>query len=91
MRDSHATTRELTSQIQELQERMNHMSDSGEFQDVESICSVKLSHVPSQPLARASVLLCFSGTADFGQHRFWPELVFLVVRPTLANTDFGQC
>ena len=33
----------------ELQERMNYVNDSGEFQDVESICSGKLSHVPSQP------------------------------------------
>ena len=39
---------ELTSQIQELQERMNYMSDSNEFQDVASICSGKLSNVPSQ-------------------------------------------
>ena len=49
LRDSHATIQELTSQIQELQEQINHMNDSREFQDVESICSGKLSHVPSQP------------------------------------------
>ena len=36
VRESHATIQELTSQIQELRERMNDMSDSGEFQDVES-------------------------------------------------------
>ena len=47
--ESHATAKELTSQIQELQERMNLMSDFVEFQDVNSICSGKLSHVPSQP------------------------------------------
>ena len=47
--ESHATTQELTSQVQELQERMNYMNDSTEFQDIESICSGKLSHVPSQP------------------------------------------
>ena len=28
---------------------MSHMNDSREFQDVESVCSGKLSHVPSQP------------------------------------------
>ena len=28
---------------------MNHMNDSSEFQDVESICTGKFSHVPSQP------------------------------------------
>ena len=48
LRESHATIQELTSQIQELQERMNYMSDSREFQDVESICSGNLCHVPSQ-------------------------------------------
>ena len=37
---------ELTSQIQDLQERVNSMNDSTEFQDFESICSGKLSHVP---------------------------------------------
>ena len=46
---SHATIQELTSQILELPERMNHMNDAREFQDVESICSGTLSHVPSQP------------------------------------------
>ena len=49
VRESHAAMRELTSQIQELQERMNCKSDSRQFQDVESICSGILSHVPSQP------------------------------------------
>ena len=47
--ESHAAIHELTSQIQELQERMNHMKDSRELQDVESTCSGKLSHVPSHP------------------------------------------
>ena len=48
LRESHATIQELTSQVQELQERVNDMNDSREFQDFESICSGKLSHVPSQ-------------------------------------------
>ena len=34
LRESHATIQELTSQIHELQERMNYMSNPGEFQDV---------------------------------------------------------
>ena len=49
LRESHDTIQELTSQIQDLQERTNCMSDSTEFQDVVSICSGRLSHVPSQP------------------------------------------
>ena len=48
LRESHASIQELTSQIQEFKERMNYMSDSREFQDVESICSGNLCHVPSQ-------------------------------------------
>ena len=58
LRESHATMQELTSQTQGLQERMDDMKDSTEFQDMESICSGKLSHVPSQ-LAVVQVLdLC---------------------------------
>ena len=48
LRESHATIQELTSQTQELQERVNFMNDSREFQEIESICSGKFSHVPSQ-------------------------------------------
>ena len=47
-RESHDTTQRLTSQIQELQERVTCMSDSGEFQEIESNYSGKISHVPSQ-------------------------------------------
>ena len=39
---SHATIQELTSQIQDLQARVNCMNGSREFQDVESICSGKI-------------------------------------------------
>ena len=48
LRECHATILELASQIRELQERTNCMNDSREFQDIESICRGKLSHVPSQ-------------------------------------------
>ena len=34
--------------MQELQERVNLMNDSGKLQDVESACSGRLSHLPSQ-------------------------------------------
>ena len=36
LRESHDTIQKLTSQIQELQERVNCMNDSGEFRDTES-------------------------------------------------------
>ena len=48
LRKSRATLQELPSQIQEMQDRMNYMNNSREFQDVKSICSGKLSRVPSQ-------------------------------------------
>ena len=45
LRESHDTIQRLTSQIQELQERVTCMNDSGEFQDIESNYSGKTSHV----------------------------------------------
>ena len=39
----------LTSQLQCMQEQMNSMNDSGEFQEVESNHSGRLSHVSCQP------------------------------------------
>ena len=48
-RESHETIQRLTAQLQSLQEQMNSMNDSGEFQEVESNHSGILSHVPSQP------------------------------------------
>ena len=39
----------LTSQLQEMQEQMNSMNDSGELQEVESNCSGRLSYISNQP------------------------------------------
>ena len=49
LRKSHETIQRLTAQLQSVQVRMNSMNDSGEFQEVESNHSGRLSHVPSQP------------------------------------------
>ena len=49
LRENHETVQQLTFQLQQMQEQMNSMSDSGEFQDVESNYSGRLSHVSSQP------------------------------------------
>ena len=49
LRESHETIQRLTSKVQELQERMNHLNDSGEFQEEGSNYSGTFSHVPSQP------------------------------------------
>ena len=51
LRESHETIQRRTSQLQSMQEQMNSMSDSGEFQEVESNHSGRLFHVPSQPEA----------------------------------------
>ena len=41
---------ELTAQVHELQDRVNSMNDSRDFQDVESVCISRLSLVPSKPV-----------------------------------------
>ena len=48
LRESHDTIQRLTSQVQELRERMNYLTDSGEFHEVESNCSGFFCHVPSR-------------------------------------------
>ena len=49
LRESHGTIQNLTSQMQGMQEQMNSMNDSGEFQEVESNHSGRLSYFPRQP------------------------------------------
>ena len=49
LRENHETIQKLTSQMQEMQDQMNSMSDSGEFQEVESNHSGWLSGISSQP------------------------------------------
>ena len=48
-RENHETIQQLTFQLQQMQEQMNSLNDSGEFQDIESKYSGRLSHVSSQP------------------------------------------
>ena len=50
LRENHETIQHLTSQLQEMQEQMNSMSDSGDFQDVESNFCGRSAHVSSQPV-----------------------------------------
>ena len=49
LRENHKTIQKLISQLQSMQEQTNSMNDSGEFQEVESNHSGRLSHLPSQP------------------------------------------
>ena len=47
LRENHETMQKLTSQLQEMQEQMRSMSDSGEFQEVESNHSGSLTFLVS--------------------------------------------
>ena len=49
LREHHETIQKLTSQFPEMQEQTNSMNDSGDFQEVESNHSGRLSYVSSQP------------------------------------------
>ena len=49
LRENHETIQQFTSQFQQMQEQMNSMNDSGDFQDVESNYSGRFCHVSSQP------------------------------------------
>ena len=49
LRESNETIQRLTSQLQDLQEQMNSVNDSGECQEVESNHSGRLSYVSTQP------------------------------------------
>ena len=50
LREKHETIQQLTSQLQQMQKQMNSMSDSGDFQDVESNNSGRLCNVSRQPV-----------------------------------------
>ena len=49
LREGHETIQRLSSHMQELQEMVNCMNDSGEFQETVSNYGGKFSHVLSQP------------------------------------------
>ena len=60
LRESHETNQHLTSQLHQMQEQLNFKKDSGDFQDVESYYSGRLSHVSSQPAMIPSFLSMLS-------------------------------
>ena len=51
LRECHETIQKLNSQTQEMQEQMNSVKNSGEFQEVESILNVRLPYFSSKPAA----------------------------------------
>ena len=48
LRERHDTIQRLTSRLQEMQEQINSLNDSGEYQEVGSNYSGRLSYVSSQ-------------------------------------------
>ena len=48
LRENQETIQQLTTQLQQVQEQMNSVNDFGDFQDVESKSSGRLSYVSSQ-------------------------------------------
>ena len=62
--ENHETIQRITPRLQSIQEQMNSMSDSGEFHEVESNHSERLSYVPCQPAAIPSS--CFMLSRDKG-------------------------
>ena len=61
-RESHDSIQKLTSQIQELQERVNCMNDSGEFQDIESDYSENFPTFPVNQHSFQVLDLCYAAT-----------------------------
>ena len=49
LKEIHETIQKLTSQLQEMQNQVNSVNDSGEFQEVETNYSGRWSYVSSQP------------------------------------------
>ena len=89
--ESHEVIQRHASQVQELQERMNYLNDSGEFHEVESNKSGQFSHVPSQP-ARISSPRSMLGCDKRLQLETWnpsglQENVFANPRSTLEPSQ----
>ena len=62
LRGNHETIQKLTSQLQQMQEQMNSMNDSGEFQEVESNYSGRLFCVSCQPAMIQVLVPCWAAT-----------------------------
>ena len=62
LRESFETIQRLTSQVQEKQERMNYLYDSGEFHEVESNCSGKIHTFPVNQQGFQVRDLCWAST-----------------------------
>ena len=90
-KENHETIQKLTSQLQEIQEQMNSMNDSGEFQEVESNKSGTCSHVSSQlariPSPRAMLSCDRRFPLDTWNRSGSQENVFANPRSTLESSQ----
>ena len=81
--------KDFTSQVQEVQERMNYLNDSGDFHEVESNCCGKCSHIPTPP-ARTSCAIWAelrqnTGNLKHGIHLDYRKSFFANPRSTLKS------
>ena len=95
LRENHETILQLVSQLQQMQEQMNSMIDSGDFQDVESNYSGGLSHVSSQPamIPSSRSLLSRDKRLPFLRGRQIAYLIYDYFRVTGAHDtvlDYGD-
>ena len=100
LRENHETIQLLTSQLQQMQEQMNPLNDSGDFQDVDSNYSGRLPQVSSQPaLIPSSRALNSSATKDCRlthginqdyRKTFFLEINFLrLIHPEIILKEFN--
>ena len=97
LRENHETIPQLTSQLEQLQEQMNSMKRSVEFQDIESNYSGRLSHVSSQPemipssrslLSRDKIAAwCMESIRSTGP-RFWKSIFYVWFTSRFSSKKF---
>ena len=83
LRESHETIHKLTSQLQEMQEQINSMSDSGHDKKWNQIIVEKCSHVPSQPerIPSPRSMLRYACNLKHGIHLdYWKTFLQIHVR-----------
>ena len=91
LRENHEIIQRLTSQVQELQETMNYLNDSGEIQEVEPNYSGIVSHASSPPAripSPRSLLSCDKRSPpDTWNRSGSQENVFANPRSTLESSQ----
>ena len=97
--ENHETIQQLSSQLQEMQQQMNSVSDSGDFQDVESKFCGRLSHVSSQPVMIPSARSMLSrdkrlphdtwNHSGLQEYVFWKLIFLRLIHPEIILKEFN--